>query len=196
MARGRRADDWDRDLAAARVGERQLLELFHADARVRVLTNRADGLELDFHLLVEDMEVEVELKEKRQPYSRFYATLAPSVQSADLFIVDEVAFRRLIFAGGRAFLLVHDLVARRWVLFDVFALTLEPHTRFYRWGDRGAGQFRKGKMLYDLAGGSQHVEDPIGLLIDAVRNIEHRRTAIEPLATRVPLHGIGLFRAA
>ncbi len=166
MTRRRRAGDWEADLAGARDVEQQVAAALAADRRVRQLSDRTSSFEeLDFCFSYRTMTVTLDVKEKRQRYSRGVQGLWPEVAESDLFIVDETVFRRVVWQGGGGYLLVHDLPSQRWLVFGPWELTLGAKVRYGRWGQRRDSRFLKGKLLLDL---SSAVETTAGLSVDAV----------------------------
>lgn len=89
-------------------------------------------------------------KTKRQPYLS-WAHLRPELAEADVFILDELALRRVVDAGRYAFLLVRDLPGDRWALWSTAELVLATKVRISR---RLAATTvtDKGKVLIDLGG--------------------------------------------
>ena len=113
-ARGRRPGDWERDLAGARAGEAALGALLAAEPRVNELTDHTAGVDtLDFRFTYRGGEVWLDLKEKRRAYSPGVADLWPEVAPSDLFIVDELVYRRVVWQGGGGYLGVPGLPGRR-----------------------------------------------------------------------------------
>ena len=70
---------------------------------------------LDFQLLAPgERLVEIEVKAKIQPLSEGWRALRHDVAPADLFVLDELALRKIVDAGRYAFLLVRDIPRARW----------------------------------------------------------------------------------
>lgn len=151
MARARRQQDWARDLSGARAVEAFVAEQLRGDPALRDLEDHtASFVDLDFSFRYRGMPVTLDVKEKRQPYSRGVQELWPGLHEADLFIVDETVFRRVVWQGGGGYLLIHDVPAGRWLVLGPWELTLGHRRRYGRWGDRGGAPFLKGKLLVDL----------------------------------------------
>ena len=166
MTRPRRAADWEQDLAGARAVEQRVAAALAADGRVRQLSDRTSSFEeLDFSFRYRALSVTLDVKEKRQRYSRGVQALWAEVAERDLFIVDETVFRRVVWQGGGGYLLVHDLPSRRWLVFGPWELTLGAKVRYGRWGRRRESPFLKGKLLLDLSGATEKTQD---LSVDAV----------------------------
>lgn len=104
----------------------------------------------DVRFRYEGDDVTLELKEKLSILSDEFAEQWPEVPRRDLLVVDETSFRRLVWAEGLGYLLVHDVPGRRWATFGPWELCLAPRRRFQRRGDKGSGEFLKGKLLLDL----------------------------------------------
>ena len=151
MTRSRRPDDWDRDLEGARASERALADALSDHPRVHSLTDHTDAFDLlDFSFTFGQERVFVDIKEKRQPYSSGINGLWPTVDSSNLFILDETVFRRIVWQGGGGYLVVRDHPEKRWALFGPWELTLGPRLRYQRWGQRGDRGFLKGKILLNF----------------------------------------------
>lgn len=151
MARGRRPEDWDRDLDAARAGEARLARILRSDHRIEALIDRTNDFDrLDFSFNYEDGRVELDLKEKINPTSDGLAALWPEVPADDIFVLDETVYRRIVWNGGGGYLVVHDHPGYRWLIFGPWELTLGPRLRYERWGKRRTESFKKGKVMLDL----------------------------------------------
>ncbi len=190
MTRPRRARDWDRDLAGARLVERQVGAALAADPRLRNLSDHTSSFEeLDFSFTYRAMTVTLDVKEKRQRYSRGIRELWPQLGERELFIVDETVFRRVVWQGGGGYLLVHDVPSARWAVFGPWELTLGRRLRYGRWGRRQGAPFLKGKLLLDLASAAETTEE---LSVDAIlRSVDVTRawlSRVEPY----PTHGARL----
>ena len=184
MARGRRAEDWDRDLAQARAAEAELAGVLAADDRLEDLEdNTEDYDKLDFAFTYRGLRIQLDLKEKRQPYSASYSTLMPGVEPRNLFIVDETVYRRIVWQGGGGYLLIHDYPEERWAVFGPWELTLGPRVRYQRWGKRGARSFLKGKILLDLSTAAylgRHFR--VRYLLDVIEAAAAARDAVESVS--------------
>ena len=181
MTRARRPGDWDKDLEAARVAEARLADVLSSDDRLEAFADTtADFDSLDFSFDYRNARVHLDLKEKRQRYSREYEQLWPEVGPDDLFILDETVYRRVVWQGGGGYLLVHDHPVGRWVIFGPWELTLGPRVRYQRWGRRRERDFAKGKILLDLTASAHRwptfsVDD----LIDVIERSRAARDVVE-----------------
>lgn len=181
-ARARRPEDWQRDLAAARGSERWVADLLAADPRIEHLSDHtADYDRLDFSFWYAGQRVDLDVKEKINPTSRGLATLWPDVPPHDLFVLDEIVLRRIVWHGGGGYLAIHDRPRERWALFGPWELTLGPKVRYQRWGQaHGGRRFLKGKLLLDLrsaaAQSTDLVVDNLLAVVDRAR-VERDRVA-------------------
>ena len=190
VARARRASDWEADLAGARAVEQQVLRLLAAQERVGNLQDRTASFDrLDFSFLFRGRTIELDVKEKRQPYSGEIRGLAPGVAERDLFIVDETVYRRIVWQGGGGYCAVHDVPGRRWCYFGPWELTLGSRLRYGRWGQRGSRPFLKGKLLLKLTNAAAETAGfDVGELLRVVEGAERWRDRPEPY----PIHGARL----
>ena len=110
MTRARRPEDWDRDLSNARASEQRVGAALEACPQVcDVADNTASMDRLDFSFTYQGAPVELDVKEKRQPYSKGIQDLWPQVPETYLFIVDETVFRRIVWQGVVGYLAIHDI---------------------------------------------------------------------------------------
>lgn len=141
--------------------------------------------EPDFRFRLDGKEVRLEVKAKGQPYAREYEELWPEVPPADLFILDETSYRTLVWGEGLGFVVVDDRPAHRWHVLGPWELCLGPRRRFERHGDRGAGEFTKGKLLLDLRTAAATTNDlSIDALIAAIRASRRDLSRVEAVQIR------------
>jgi ATP-dependent Lhr-like helicase len=138
-----------------------------------------EDLDIDYEFVFERQLVHVDLKEKHSPLSVDYREAWPEVPPADLFLVDELSWRKLLWREGMGYLLIHDRPEGRWCVFGPWELALGPRRRLERVGDKGNGPFRKGKLLIDLR--SAATASPV-LDVDAFLNVVRQ--------SRVSLHKV------
>ena len=102
--------------------------------------------------------------------------------------MDEVSLRRLVWADGLGYLLIHDQPRRLWHLFGPWELWLAPRRRYERPGDKGGGLFLKGKVLLDAR--TSAVSTPT-FEVDALINIvrQSRRALTQVAAVEIRGHG-------
>ena len=148
--RERRPQDWVADLSERHTLEREVATAIRAHPDLVALrTSTAATDRLDFQMRGPgDRLCELELKTKRQPY-RGWDRYWPDLSERDLFILDELALRRLIEAGRFAFLVVRDLPGDRWCLWSTMELVLTTKVRVSR-ELAGRRPSIKGKVLIDL----------------------------------------------
>jgi hypothetical protein len=182
VARARRHDDWQRDLAGARAVEAFVGEQLRGDPSLQAVEDlTASFVDLDFSFRYRGMPVTLDVKEKRQRYSRGVQELWPDVREQDLFIVDETVFRRVVWQGGGGYLVIHDLPGARWLVLGPWELTLGQRMRYGRWGDRRGKPFLKGKLLVDLATASHRGERfSTDLVKRAITDARAWRGRVEP----------------
>lgn len=181
--RERRPQDWRMDLAQRHELENRVAQeiVIHPDL---VLLNRATASteRLDFALMgPRERMLELELKTKRQPY-RGWSHFRPDVPEPDLFILDELALRKIVDGGRYAFLLVHDMPGDRWCLWTTADLVLTSKGRVARPLLRDHS-FVKGKLLISFLEQSVVVGSlpaVLDALVDAVKEIDASWNDIAP----------------
>jgi hypothetical protein len=157
--RERRPQDWVTDLAGRHsLEQRMALALAgHPDC---VLLKRATSSldELDYAIAGPgDRLGQVGLKAKHQPY-RGWGHLRPELAELDLFILDELALRKIVDAGRYAYLVVADIPGGRWCVWSTAELVLATKTRTVR--ALATGSYRqKAKVLLDLREAAAQVTD-------------------------------------
>ncbi len=191
MARERRPEDWSRDLEAARAGEARLASILRSDHRIDALIDRTNDFDrLDFSFNYGDGRVELDLKEKINPTSEGLAALWPAVAPADIFVLDETVYRRIVWNGGGGYLVVHDYPGSRWVIFGPWELTLGPRLRYERWGKRHEKSFKKGKVMLDLSTAAHSARsfevDDLFRVIDRARALREAVEAVDLLGVDLP----------
>jgi hypothetical protein len=176
MTRARRPADWNKDLSAARPIEKEIAEVLRASPLVSGFEDHtADFDRLDFSFSWKGSPVWLDVKQKRQSYSQGIAQLFPECKPADLFVIDEMVYRRIVWQGGGGYLAVNDLPNRRWVYLGPWELTLGQTRRFNRWIEKEAGRrLRKGKIVLDFSsskiGDSNFTVEAVGRLVDVSRS--------------------------
>jgi hypothetical protein len=181
--RERRGNDWKVDLE-----ERLPLEaavgaaLSEHPVFVPLSSSTASCDRLDFQLVGPgDRLIEIELKAKRQSY-RGWGSLAPNVPESELFILDELAFRKVVDAGRYAVLLVRDRPNLRWLAWTMGDLLLVDKVRANR-QLAVAGNPVKAKLLIDMRQAPM-VESSLRSILDhvgcAIEGVDARWTDIGP----------------
>ncbi len=89
-------------------------------------------------------------KEKRQPYA--VSNWQTTIPEAHLFILDDLACRKILLYAPNAGLLVRDTPQQRYIFFSVVDLFLMPKSRVNRAIHRTQAE-QKGKWLIDLRNG-------------------------------------------
>ena len=186
MARAREPGDWAHDREAARSSEERVATALHAHPLISHITDyTAEFDEPDFRFRLDGKDVRLEVKAKGQTYTADYEELWPEVAPADLFILDETSYRNLVWGEGLGFVVVDDRPASRWHVLGPWELCLGPRRRFERRGDRGAGEFKKGKLLLDLrTAAATTPELSIDALITAVRASRRDLSRVEAVHIR------------
>jgi hypothetical protein len=152
LTRPRQAADWVTDLSGRHAIEAEVEATLRVHPTLTLLqTSTASYTRLDFQLLAPgDRVVELELKAKGQPLSEGWRCLRPDVPPSELFVLDELALRKLVDAGRYAFLLVRDVPGHRWCLWSAGDLLVASRVRHVRRLERGPAARAKGKLLFDL----------------------------------------------
>ena len=181
--RERRPADWRIDLAQRHPLEAEVARALDDHPQlVRLESSTASLDRLDYQLLGPGERLcELELKTKRQPY-RGWAQLRPELGEADVFILDELALRRVVDAGRYAFLLVRDLPSERWALWSTAELVLATKVRVSR-RLATTSATDKGKILIDLAGAaaiSHTLPGALGALAKLVTVIDRQWADVAP----------------
>ncbi|MDP8987237.1 MAG: hypothetical protein M3N11_02690, partial [Actinomycetota bacterium] len=190
VARARRQEDWGRDLSGARPVEAFVADELRRDPSLHDVEDRtASFVDLDFSFRYRGMPVTLDVKEKRQRYSKGVQQLWPGLREPDLFIVDETVYRRVVWQGGGGYLLIHDVPGARWLVLGPWELTLGHRVRYGRWGDRGGARFLKGKLLVDLSSAPQRAA---GFSTDLVKRAIEGARAWRDRVQPYPVPGAGL----
>jgi len=150
--RERRSSDWVVDLAGRHGIEAQVEHAIVAHPKLSLLQSSTASFDrLDFQLLAPgERLVELEVKAKHQPLSPGWRQLRPDVDAPDLFVLDELALRKILDAGRYAFLVVRDIPAARWCLWSAGDLLVASRVRHTRTIDRTVSR-AKGKLVFNLA---------------------------------------------
>jgi hypothetical protein len=186
MARGRRPEDWVRDLDGARAAEAALAAILEADLRLEGFRDNTHNFDvLDFFFSYEGGDVQLDLKEKINPTSGGLAALWTQVPRQHIFVVDETVYRRIVWHGGGGYLVVHDHPGSRWVYFGPWELTLGPRVRYVRWGRLKKDSFPKGKVMLDLrAGAAETNVFEVDALLDVIERSRRERDAVGAVEIR------------
>ena len=183
--RERRSSDWVIDLQGRHGIEAQVE---HAIARHKVLRLLQSSVtsydRLDFQLLGPgERLVELEVKAKHQPLSAGWRDLRPDVDPVDLFVLDELALRKLTDAGRYAFMLVRDVPLARGALWTAGDLAVATRVRHVRRLSTESGEHEKGKLLLDLNEAhlfANRLDEVLDVLCDVVVDVERWWSDIAP----------------
>lgn len=185
--RERRSGDWVVDLEGRHAIESEVERAIRRASCLRLLRSSTTSFDrLDFQLVGPGEHLlELEVKAKHQPLSAAWRALRPDVDPADLFVLDELALRKIVDAGRYAFLLVRDLPRSRWVLWSAGDLHVATRVRHARPLARDAsGPSRtKGKLLFDLTEvgiAVDHVDDAIDALATLASRLDAMWADIAP----------------
>jgi hypothetical protein len=192
--RERRPGDWRIDLARRHPLEDLVEESIDQHPALQRLSSSTNSLDrLDFQVLAPGERLcEIELKAKHQPYHA-WGHLRPDTAERDLFILDELALRKLVDAGRYAFLLVHDQPQQRWLVWSTMELVLASKVRVNRRLATGVDRL-KAKILLDVNETPYHESDPMAALSTVasyVRVIDRHWTSIGawPTNRSIPVAG-------
>jgi hypothetical protein len=176
--RERCSSDWVVDLQGRHGVEAEVEHALLAHPTLRLLRSSTRSFDrLDFQLLAPDERlVELEVKSKRQPLSADWRALRPEVDPKDLFVLDELALRKIIDAGRFAFLLVYDVPRARWLLWSVGDLLVASRVRHTRYLRKSEVMTRKGKLVLDLNEAGCATRDVHGALDVLVRSVAQLET--------------------
>jgi len=184
--RERRPGDWVTDLAGRHRLEDDMARALAAHPDL-VLARRATQAfdALDFTVLGPGERLaQVELKAKHQPY-RGWAQLRPGVLERDVFVLDELALRKIVEAGRYAYLVVADLPSARWCVWSTVDLVLASKVRTVRTLATGTNRL-KAKVLLDFAEAAAVVgsaTDAADIVARALGDCDRHWGAIEPWPT-------------
>ena len=181
--RDRRPGDWVTDLAGRHRLEDNMAQALASHPELILARRATHALDaLDFTVLGPGERLaQVELKAKHQPY-RGWAQLRPELAERDVFLLDELALRRLVDAGRYAYLVVADLPTGRWCVWSTADLVLASKVRTVRALATGAGRL-KAKVLVDFREAAAVVDSPgtaAGVVADSIGHCDRLWGAIEP----------------
>jgi hypothetical protein len=183
--RERRSSDWVIDLNGRHGVEAEVEHGLVTHAHLSLLRSSTSSFDhLDFQILAPgERLVELEVKAKHQPLSDGWRQLRPDVDPADLFVLDELALRKIVDAGRYAFLLVRDVPRARWVLWSAGDLLVASRVRHVRQIQKGRLPMRKGKLLFNLAEAGvscRTLPTALDALTQTVGHLEHWWADISP----------------
>ncbi|MDQ6616690.1 MAG: hypothetical protein M3083_18585 [Actinomycetota bacterium] len=151
--RDRRRADWVTDLDGRHTVERQVRTAIESHPQLRVTRDSTASFDrLDFALAGPGgRPIELEVKAKNQPLSAGWRVLRPDVDPGDLFVLDELAMRKMVDAGRHAFMIVRDVPRDCWFLWSAGDLAVATRVRHSRRLQKGTTAMVKGKLLLNLA---------------------------------------------
>jgi hypothetical protein len=192
--RERRPGDWRVDLARRHPLEGRVEDALDAHPALTRLASHTSSLDrLDFAVLAPGERLcQLELKAKHQPY-RAWGDLRAATAEQDLFILDELALRKVVAAGPYAALLVRDDPGDRWVLWTTMDLVLADKVRVNRRLATGLDRI-KAKVLLDLTDSPHHhttLTAALSALAVAMRMIDRHWNGIGPWPTNRTIHTVG-----
>lgn len=144
---------WETDTAGRHAFERSVRKALDADGEFELLDATDSYDEVDFELGCRGRRVFLEVKQKKQKYRDGWVTAA-GIEDEHLFILDELAARKIVLRAPRAYMLVNDAIAGSHTVFGALELITVPKSRVNRSIDGGVATF-KGKWLIDLRNGER-----------------------------------------
>ena len=164
--RERRPEDWTNDLEGRHELEREVEQALRDASTLKLVHVATDSLtDLDFVTVGPGLRVApIEVKAKLQPY-RGWARFAAHIDPLNLFVLDELALRKIVEAGRYAFLIVWDAPVGRWCVWSNLDLVLASKVRVAR--PLGRHGVVKAKVLLDLDEAAHTCTDLIAV-VDAI----------------------------
>ena len=183
--RERRSSDWIVDLNGRHALEAHVARRLAVHPRLSLLTNSTSTFDrLDYQLLGPgERLIELELKAKHQPLSEGWRQLRPEVDAPDLFVMDELAVRKIVDAGRYAFLLIRDIPRDLWHLFSAGDLVVASRVRHTRRLEKSQVPTYKGKLVFNLREAgycSRELDVALEAIASTASEIEARWTDISP----------------
>lgn len=185
LMRERRNSDWIIDLNGRHDLESHVARRLAAHPRLSLLTTSTSSFNrLDYQLIGPgERLIELELKAKHQPLSEGWKRLRPDVDASDLFVLDELAVRKIVDAGRYAFLLIRDVPRDLWHLFSAGDLVVASRVRHTRRLEKGQVPAYKGKLVFNLSEAGHHSRE-LDVALEAIAStateLEARWTDISP----------------
>jgi len=183
--RERRSSDWVVDLAGRHGIEAQVEHALIAHSELSLLRSSTASYDrLDFQLLGPgERLIELEVKAKHQPLSEGWCRLRADVPPPDLFVLDELAVRKIGDAGRYGFLLVRDIPMARWCLWSAGDLVVASRARHTRVLKRSSATRSKGKLVFNLAESgcdTQSLPEALDAVCAMTAQMESWWSAIDP----------------
>lgn len=182
MTYTRRPGHWATDTAGRRAFEAEVRRALIADGEFEILDSTDSYDEVDFELGCRGRRIFLEAKEKKQRYREAWVEAA-GLPEEHLFILDELAARKVVLRSPRAYVLINDHVAGNLHVFGALEIVCIPKRRVNRSIDGGKATY-KGKWLIDL----RHAE-PAADLADALAFVKRRASSEEEIWRSLACHG-------
>lgn len=173
---------WETDTAGRRAFERKVRRALDEDGEFVLLDSTDSFDEIDFELGCRGRRIFLEVKEKKQRYREAWVQAA-GLTEIDLFILDELAARKLVLRSPRAYLLINDVPGERFAVTGALDLITMPKSRVNRSIDGGVATF-KGKWLIDLRN-----TEAFGDLAGAVAYLKRRSVGEDEYWKALACHG-------
>lgn len=173
---------WETDTAGRHTFERRVRRALASDGEFELLDSTDSFDEIDFELGCRGRRLFLEVKQKRQRYREAWVAAA-GIREEDLFILDELAARKLVLRAPRAYLLVNDLVREDHFVLGALELITMPKSRVNRSIDAGVATF-KGKWLIDLRN-----PEKVADLTEAFKYIKRRSSSEDDYWKALACHG-------
>lgn len=153
MAYTRQPVHWEADTAGRHAFERRVRRALSSDAEFALLDSTDSFDEIDFELGCRGRRLFLEVKQKKQRYRDAWVNIG-GISESSLFILDELAARKLVLRSPRAYLLVNDQLTEKYFVLGALELITMPKTRVNRSIKDEVATF-KGKWLIDLRDAAQ-----------------------------------------
>jgi hypothetical protein len=173
---------WAVDTAGRRRFEQKVRKAFDSDGEFVLLDSTDSFDEIDFELGCRGRRMFVEVKQKKQRYREAWVE-ASGIDESNLFILDELAARKIIRRCPRSYLLIHDELQSRFSVAGALELITMPKRRINRSIDAAVSTY-KGKWLMDLTHGE--VTDSLD---EAVAYLKRRSVSEDEYWGSLACHG-------
>lgn len=176
--------DWVADLAGRRDLESLFAQGLSRHPHLCLISDQTDSHHTpDYEIKVAGIGcASVELKAKWQSYRTGWTQHRPDVPEAELFILDELALRKIVAAGRHSYLVVYNEPASRWRIFGTTDLVLAHKARVAR-PLHGRRPTIKGKVLVDLRDGhhgGRTLAEAVDVLATMIPRTDRRWGQVEP----------------
>ncbi|HVE76976.1 MAG TPA: hypothetical protein VND22_09480 [Actinomycetota bacterium] len=182
MTYTRQPEHWQSDTTGRAIFEKRVKRALKSDGEFELLDSTDSYDEIDFELGCRGRRLYLEVKEKKQSYRSAWVDVG-GVPEETLFILDELAARKIVLRGPRAYLLVHDEVRGELYVCGALELVMMPKKRVNRSINGGVATF-KGKWLIDL----RNCEG-VGSLEEAFAYVKRRCSSEDEMWGSLACHG-------